>query len=92
MSGSPLNESSNGNALHLMVDLNKCLGYAQCCFLAPNVFELYGQEALRYHPQPDPAEVASVRRAAASCPVQAITVEFPDGESALGSTDGKLPR
>ena len=68
------------NELHLVVDLNRCLGYAQFCFLASNVFELHGEEVLLYHPQPDRAELASVMRAVAACPVQAITVELPDAE------------
>jgi ferredoxin len=61
--------------LRLVVDLNRCQAYAQCCFLAPDVFELHGEEALWYDPAPDPSQRERVLRAAASCPVQAITVE-----------------
>ncbi len=61
--------------VRLVVDLNRCEGYAQCCFLAPVVFELHGDEALWYDPEPDEAERDRVLRAAAACPVQAITVE-----------------
>jgi ferredoxin len=39
--------------MRIMVDLNRCQGYAQCVFLAPDVFELHGEEALRYEPNPD---------------------------------------
>jgi len=62
------------NCIRLVVDLNRCQGYAQCCFMAPNVFELHGEEALWYDPMPDLSERDRVLRAAASCPVQAITV------------------
>jgi ferredoxin len=61
--------------LRLVVDLNRCEAYAQCCFLAPNVFELHGEEALWYDPEPSHAERDRVLRAAAACPVQAIIVE-----------------
>lgn len=61
--------------VRLAVDLNRCEAYAQCCFLAPNVFELHGEEALWYDPEPSDAERDRVLRAAAACPVQAITVE-----------------
>jgi len=63
--------------VRLVVDLNRCEAYAQCCFLAPNVFELHGEEALWYDPEPSDAERDRVLRAAAACPVQAITVEEP---------------
>jgi ferredoxin len=63
--------------LQVGVDLNRCQGYAQCCFLAPEVFELHGQEALWYDPAPDPAQCERVRAAAAACPVQAIRVAWP---------------
>jgi ferredoxin len=61
--------------MHLVVDLNRCQAYAQCCFLAPSVFILHGEEALWYDPAPDASQREQVLRAAAACPVQAITVE-----------------
>ena len=61
--------------MRVVVDLNKCLGYAQCVFLAPTVFKLNGEEALQYDPNPDDAKRTKVLRAAAACPVQAILVE-----------------
>ncbi len=60
--------------VHLVVDLNRCQAYAQCCFLAPDVFKLHGEEALWYDPAPDEAQREHMLRAAA-CPVQAIVVE-----------------
>ena len=41
--------------MRVVVDLNRCQGYAQCVFLAPDVFELHGEEALLYDPNPDDA-------------------------------------
>jgi ferredoxin len=64
--------------MRIVVDLNRCLGYAQCVPLAPDVFKLSGEEALAYNPNPDDAQRVRVLRAAASCPVQAITVEQLD--------------
>ena len=61
--------------MRIVVDLNKCLGYAQCVFLAPTVFKLHGEEALMYDPNPDDAARLKVLRAAAACPVQAILVD-----------------
>ena len=69
------------SSLHVVVDLNRCQGYAQCCFQAPGVFQLHGEEALWYDPAPDEAEVEHVLRAMAACPVQAIAVEWPDRQS-----------
>jgi ferredoxin len=62
----------SAQAIQLVVDLNRCQAYAQCCFLAPDVFELHGQEALWYDANPDPAQHERVLAAAAACPVQAI--------------------
>ena len=61
--------------MRIVVDLNRCLGYAQCVFLEPTVFKLNGEEALQYDPNPDDAKRLRVLRAAAACPVQAILVE-----------------
>src|SRR5262249_54484572 len=64
------------DGIHLVVDLNRCQAYAQCCFLAPDAFKLHGEEALWYDPAPDPAQREHILRAAAACPVWAIHVEY----------------
>lgn len=61
--------------MRLVVDLNKCQGYAQCVPLAPEVFKMLGEEALTYDPNPDDGQRQRVLRAIASCPVQAIIAE-----------------
>ena len=62
--------------MRLVVDLNKCQGYAQCVPLAPDVLKLNGEEALAYDPNPDESQRQQVLRAVASCPVQAIILEL----------------
>ncbi len=62
--------------MRLVVDLNKCQGYAQCVPLAPEVLRMAGEEALAYDPNPDDSQRRRVLRAAASCPVQAIILEI----------------
>jgi ferredoxin len=57
--------------MRIVVDLNRCQGYAQCVPLAPTVLKLNGEEALTYDPNPDDSLRIQVLRAAASCPVQA---------------------
>ena len=69
--------------MRLLIDLNRCQAYAQCCFLAPDVFELRGREVVLHKPEADDALVHDVRRAAAACPVQAITFDL-DGEATEG--------
>jgi ferredoxin len=70
-------QPANTSPIQLVVDLNRCQAYAQCCFMAPDIFRLHGEEALWYDPSPDPGQSEHVLRAAAACPVQAITVEIP---------------
>ncbi|MFJ6659516.1 ferredoxin [Streptomyces sp. NPDC091377] len=65
--------------MRIVVDLNRCQGYAQCVFLAPRVFELHGEEALMYLPEVPADQQDRVRRAVAACPVQAITAGGPTG-------------
>ncbi len=65
--------------MRIVVDLNRCQAYAQCVFLAPEVFRLSGDEALTYEPNPDDARRLQIRRAAAACPVQAIVIDRLDG-------------
>ena len=65
--------------MRVVVDLNRCQAYAQCVFLAPEVFKLSGDEAITYEPNPDDARRLHVERAAAACPVQAIVTDRLDG-------------
>ncbi|WP_318204713.1 ferredoxin [Streptomyces sp. SCL15-4] len=69
--------------MRLVVDLNKCQGYAQCAFLAPDVFAMHGEEALIYDPCPQEEQRERVARAVAACPVRAITA---DGLHRAGGT------
>jgi ferredoxin len=64
--------------MRIVFDLNRCLGYAQCIPLAPDVLKLNGEEAVMYDPNPDDSQRQRVLRAVASCPVQAIMVDFAD--------------
>jgi len=64
--------------MQIVVDLNRCQAYAQCCFLDPEDFRLHGgDESLLYNPGPDDSRRELVLRAAAACPVQAIRIELP---------------
>ncbi|MFJ6760183.1 MULTISPECIES: ferredoxin [unclassified Streptomyces] len=68
--------------MRLVVDLNRCQGYAQCAFLAPDVFAMHGDESLLYNPEADPEQRENVLRAVAACPVQAILLEITDEDMA----------
>ncbi|MFF5211043.1 ferredoxin [Streptosporangium sp. NPDC000396] len=64
--------------MRIVVDLNRCQGYAQCVYLAHETFKLTGPEALTYEPNPDDARRLQVQRAAAACPVRAIMIDRLD--------------
>ncbi|MEU8748969.1 ferredoxin [Streptomyces sp. HUAS 31] len=64
--------------VRIAVDLNRCQGYAQCAFLAPDVFAMHGEEALLYVPEADEEQREQLARAVAACPVQAILVDALD--------------
>ncbi|MFI6768536.1 ferredoxin [Streptomyces sp. NPDC050355] len=68
--------------MNVVVDLNRCQGYAQCAFLAPAVFAMHGEEALMYTPVIPEDQLERVHRAAAACPVQAILVGEEAGTGA----------
>ncbi|MCX4514588.1 ferredoxin [Streptomyces sp. NBC_01619] len=72
--------------MRIVVDLNRCQGYAQCVFLAHEVFRLSGEEALTYEPNPDDERRLQVQRAAAACPVQAIVIDRLDGAERGGTS------
>ncbi|WP_147048967.1 ferredoxin [Methylobacterium gnaphalii] len=69
--------------MRVVVDLNRCQGYAQCCYAAPEHFEVRGHEILFYDPAPPDAMRSKIERAQQACPVRAISVE-PAG---LGEDD-----
>ncbi|WP_353947283.1 ferredoxin [Streptomyces sp. HUAS MG91] len=60
--------------MRIVVDLTRCQAYAQCVFLAPQVFELHGEEALLYRPDVPEEQLDRVREAVVACPVRAILV------------------
>lgn len=62
--------------LRVVVDLNRCQAYAQCCFAAPSDFRLVGDEILHFDPQPPLERREAVLRAANACPVRAIGLEI----------------
>ena len=64
--------------MKIVVDLNRCQSYGQCVFAAPTVFRMHGEESLEYDYEPDEALRTQVERAAAACPVQAISIERAD--------------
>jgi ferredoxin len=71
--------------MRVVVDLNRCQGYAQCCYAAPEAFALRGHEILFYDPAPPEEARARIERARLACPVQAIFVE------AAGLREADLP-
>ncbi len=68
--------------MRLVVDLNRCQGYAQCAFLAPDVFAMHGDESLLYNPEAAAEQREDVVRAVAACPVGAILLELTDEDMA----------
>ncbi|MET9963517.1 ferredoxin [Streptomyces sp. NPDC006326] len=77
--------------MRLVVDLNRCQGYAQCAFLAPDVFAMHGDEGLLYDPQAEAAQRERVAQAAAACPVQAIMVDTIDLDAPAGAGAATAP-
>jgi ferredoxin len=61
----------------IIADLEACQGYANCVIEAPDVFDIDDSSAkvviLQAAPTPDLMD--DVRRAAAACPVKALTIE-----------------
>ncbi|MFJ3977065.1 ferredoxin [Streptomyces sp. NPDC090021] len=74
--------------MRLVVDLNRCQGYAQCAFLAPDVFAMHGDESLLYNPEPAAEQRENVVRAVAACPVGAILLELSDEDMADAVSQG----
>ena len=63
-------------SLKVIVDWDLCQDHGQCCFTAPEVFELGDDGKMHVLiDEPDEALRAKVEDAADVCPVQAITIE-----------------
>ncbi|GJD98119.1 MULTISPECIES: ferredoxin [Methylobacterium] len=71
--------------MRVVVDLNRCQAYAQCCYAAPSSFALHGPEVLIYDPAPPPERRREIERAVQACPVRAIRFEAePDAPGQPG--------
>ncbi|WP_071253547.1 FAD-dependent oxidoreductase [Frigoribacterium sp. MCBA15_019] len=74
--------------MRIAVDMTRCQSYAQCAFLAPDVFRFEGEEALVYDPDPSEEFRARIEQSAAACPVQAIRL---DGEHRRPAPEASAP-
>ena len=76
--------------MRIVVDLNRCLSYGQCVFAAPTAFQMRGEVSLEYDYAPDDSLRVQVERAAAACPVQAISIGLTeDGAGAHNRTEAQ---
>ena len=68
--------------MRVCVDANRCQGHTLCNRVAPQVFKLRAEDGHSYVEQPEvPKEFeAAVRRAAQTCPEEAISVEESSDE------------
>jgi ferredoxin len=76
--------------MRIIIDLNRCQSYGQCCFAAPTVFWFRNGEALEYDPAPGDALREQVVRAAKACPVQAISIGLDDEAYGAITKKGKV--
>ncbi|MER5277547.1 ferredoxin [Streptomyces sp. NPDC002809] len=60
--------------MQITVDMNLCESHGQCVFAAPAVFSFDDEDHLVHETSLDEALRADVEKAAAACPVRAITV------------------
>ncbi|CAL9393922.1 hypothetical protein SUDANB121_01325 [Nocardiopsis dassonvillei] len=60
--------------MRIHVDRAVCDNNGRCVFAAPDVFSFDDDENLVYDPAPAPETARSALRAAADCPLRAITV------------------
>jgi ferredoxin len=65
----------------IVVDRQRCIGSGNCCFYAPNTFDL-DDELKSVVVDPGGDDAADVRAAVEGCPVNAISIHGGAGESA----------
>ncbi|MDX3377026.1 ferredoxin [Streptomyces cyaneofuscatus] len=63
--------------MQITVDLDLCESHGSCVFAAPEIFSFDDDDYLLYEAAPDDALREGAEKAAASCPVRAITVAAP---------------
>jgi ferredoxin len=63
---------------HIVVDRERCIGSGNCCFYAPNTFDL-DDELKSVVVDPAGDDPADVRAAVEGCPVTAISVHDDGG-------------
>ena len=56
------------------VDMDLCQSHGECCFAAPEVFELGEDDVLKWVEHPDESQRAAVEQAVLVCPVAAISL------------------
>ena len=61
--------------IKVIVDMDKCQHYGQCCFEAEDVFHLDDEGRLVHASEVDDSRREDVESAADVCPMQAITIE-----------------
>ncbi|MEV0126625.1 ferredoxin [Streptomyces sp. NPDC050703] len=60
--------------MQITVDMNLCESHGQCVFAAPEIFSFDDDDYLVYEAAPSDALLDRAQKAAAACPVRAITV------------------
>jgi len=58
--------------MKVQVDMDLCQSHGECCFAAPEAFELDDDDVLQYDPEPDQSLRTKVEQAVRNCPVTAI--------------------
>ena len=67
--------------MKVVVDLNLCQGYGQCCYEAPDTFKLKGAKILVYDYAPEKRLRGASERTAQASPVRA-SVEMDEPQEA----------
>jgi ferredoxin len=61
--------------MKVRVDMDLCESHGECCFVAPEIFELDDDDVLRYDENPPEELRPKARLAVSVCPVQAVFLD-----------------